>query len=147
MSFSGLKTALRRAAADFNGSRGREGMADLAASFQAAVCDVLTEKSARAIDQYLRTRPTRPTFCIAGGVAANASIRESLAHLCNDRGTAFVAPPIELCTDNAAMIAFAGLQKYLAGDTDDLALSARPRWPLDPENPALLGSGKKGPKA
>ncbi|SEW43413.1 N6-L-threonylcarbamoyladenine synthase [Cognatiyoonia koreensis] len=150
MSFSGLKTALLRARdalVQANGGLHRQDQADLAASFQATVASVLTEKSRRALDEYLEFNPAQPTLAVAGGVAANTSIRAELQSLCASRGVDFVAPPLALCTDNAAMIAYAGLLAHIAGETDDMTLSARPRWPLDQDSPAMLGSGKKGAKA
>ena len=83
----------------------------------------------------------------AGGVAANGQIRQALRAVCAALGTEFVAPPLALCTDNGAMIAYAGLERLANGERDDLTLSARPRWPLDTISPAMLGSGKKGAKA
>lgn len=150
MSFSGLKTALLRArdqAVAEQGGLTRHDRADLCASFQAAVADVLVEKSRRAIETYLQARPDDPVLAVAGGVAANATIRNALEDLCKARGLRFVAPPLNLCTDNAAMIAWAGIERYRLGLVDGLDLSARPRWPLDERAPALLGSGKKGAKA
>jgi N6-L-threonylcarbamoyladenine synthase len=88
-----------------------------------------------------------PTFAVAGGVAANTAIRSSLMAI-NDRAKVrFVAPPLALCTDNGAMIAYAGLARLRMGDTDGMDLPARPRWPLDSGAAAMLGSGKKGAKA
>ena len=150
LSFSGLKTAILRARDSVLGpdaELSRADQADLAASFQRAVSDVLTAKSARALDHYMALAPERPVFAVAGGVAANTEIRAALKELCAQRGVSFVAPPLALCTDNAAMIAYAGGQRLAAGDVDDLSLSARPRWPLDEGAPAMLGSGKKGAKA
>ena len=80
-------------------------------------------------------------------MAANATIRARLETVCADLGALFVAPPLALCTDNAAMIAYAGLELFGAGQRDDLTLSARPRWPLDQSRPALVGGGRKGAKA
>ena len=146
MSFSGLKTALLRARDQVvakNGGLPRQDRADLCAGFQSAVVDIITEKSRRAI----ASAGSISAFAVAGGVAANAAIRASLETLSNDSQTPFTAPPLALCTDNAAMIAWAGIEQFQAGRRDDMTLGARPRWPLDPVSPALLGSGKKGPKA
>lgn len=150
MSFSGLKTAMLRArdacVVDAGGLRAGD-QADLCAGFQTAVTDVLVEKTRRAFEVYLALAPNTPTFAVAGGVAANGAIRDGLQTLCTKHNVAFTAPPLALCTDNAAMIAYAGLTRLLAGDTDDMTLSARPRWPLDPDSAPMLGSGKKGAKA
>ena len=150
MSFSGLKTALLRARDEVVAAHGglpRAIRSDMCASFQAAICDTLAEKSRRALAQYLEASPSQPAFAVAGGVAANRAIRAALETVSAEFGTTFVAPPLALCTDNAAMIAFAGIERYSRGEQDDMALSARPRWPLDKKAPALLGSGKKGAKA
>jgi N6-L-threonylcarbamoyladenine synthase len=80
-------------------------------------------------------------------VAANQAIRAAVETVCTDLGVEFLAPPMALCTDNAAMIAWAGIERFRMGERDDLTLSARPRWPLDQTSPALLGYGKKGAKA
>lgn len=147
MSFSGLKTAVLRArdalVADQNGLT-RQDQCDLAASFQAAVVDVLTEKSRRAL---MASDTVLGSFCVAGGVAANTTIRSSLETVSRALGINFIAPPLALCTDNAAMIAYAALEQSTMREADDLALSARPRWPLDTSQPGMLGSGKKGAKA
>jgi N6-L-threonylcarbamoyladenine synthase len=150
MSFSGLKTAILRArnsvVAEKGGLTGQD-QADLSAGFQAAITDVLIEKSRRALAVYLAMNPKVPAFAIAGGVAANTEIRDGLMALCAGLDTDFVAPPLRLCTDNAAMIAYAGMERMIAGEQDDLTLSARPRWPLDRRAAPMLGSGKKGAKA
>ena len=150
MSFSGLKTALLRTrdklVAEHGGLRQRD-RADLCASFQTAVSDVLAEKTRRALALYQELSPAEPTLAVAGGVAANQQLRAVLETVCADNNTTFTAPPLALCTDNAAMIAWAGLEQFRAGHRDDLTLSARPRWPLDRTSPAMLGSGKKGAKA
>lgn len=150
MSFSGLKTAMLRARDSIVAAKGgltRQDQADLSAAFQAAVSDVLTEKTRRALAIYLALGPEQPCFAIAGGVAANQTIRRQLMQLCARSDTAFVAPPLALCTDNAAMIAYAGAELLAIGQCDDLTLSARPRWPLDKSAAPMLGSGKKGAKA
>ncbi len=150
MSFSGLKTALLRSrdalVAEHGGLR-RADRADLCASFQSAVSDVLVEKTRRALRMYLDQNPTKPTFAVAGGVAANQQLRAALETVCVEFGVVFTAPPLKLCTDNAAMIAWAGLERYRQGHVDDFTLTARPRWPLDDKSPTMLGSGKKGAKA
>ncbi|MDX8353003.1 tRNA (adenosine(37)-N6)-threonylcarbamoyltransferase complex transferase subunit TsaD [Cognatiyoonia sp. IB215182] len=150
LSFSGLKTAILRARDGIvaeNGGLTIEDQADLCAGFQAAVTDVLCEKTRRALDIYLAQSPARPSFAIAGGVAANGPIRDAMLQLCAASGTAFIAPPLHLCTDNAAMIAYAGIEKIMHGRVDDLTLAARPRWPLDDQAAPMLGFGKKGAKA
>jgi len=150
MSFSGLKTALLRMRDQIVAEQGgltRQDRADMCAGFQAAVVDVLTKKTRRAIDLYLADNPSRPTIAVAGGVAANTAIRARLETVCFETGLEFTAPPLALCTDNAAMIAYAGLERFKSGARDGLDLTARPRWPLDQSSPAMLGSGKKGAKA
>ena len=148
MSFSGLKTAVLRARDAVVADKGgltRQDQADLAAGFQAAVVDVFAEKTRRALVLY--SCATDRTLCVAGGVAANEAIRSGLETVLVQSNTNFVAPPLNLCTDNAAMIAYAAAEQMLTRDPDDLTLSARPRWPLDSNQPAMLGSGKKGAKA
>ena len=150
LSFSGLKTAVLRARDELVGVQGglhASDQADLAASFQAAVRDSLVGKSARALEAYLALSPSQPTFCVAGGVAANMSIRAGLEAVSSDLGARFLAPPLSLCTDNAAMIAAAGIEQMAVRDPDGMDLSARPRMPLDTERAGMLGSGKKGAKA
>lgn len=150
MSFSGLKTALLRTRDALVSERGglrRADRADLCASFQSAVSDVLVAKTRRALRLYLDQNPAQPALAVAGGVAANQVLRAGLETVCAEFGTAFVAPPLNLCTDNAAMIAWAGLERFRLGHRDGFTLSARPRWPLDHKSPSMLGSGKKGAKA
>ncbi len=151
MSFSGLKTAVLRARDALVADQGgitEQDRADLCAGFQAAVCDVLAEKTRRALAVYLTHAPATPTIAVAGGVAANQAIRSALETVCDANGVAFTAPPLNLCTDNAAMIAWAGIERIRTGAADDdLTLMARPRWPLDQSSPSMLGSGKKGAKA
>lgn len=150
MSFSGLKTALLRARDALVAEQGGlylQDRADLCAAFQAAVRDVLAEKTRRALALYLETSPSEPAMAVAGGVAANQALRTALEQVASDAKVRFTAPPLRLCTDNAAMIAYAGAELLAAGVTHDMALSARPRWPLDQTAAPLLGSGKKGAKA
>jgi N6-L-threonylcarbamoyladenine synthase len=144
LSFSGLKTALMRARDALVAEQGgltRRDRADLCAGFQAAIADVLAEKARRA----LGASPGITAFAVAGGVAANATLRARLTEVAGD--TPFVAPPLALCTDNAAMIAWAGVERLRLGHADDLTLTARPRWPLDTTAAPLIGSGKRGAKA
>lgn len=150
MSFSGLKTAMLRARDGVVSEKGgltSADQSDLSAAFQSAVADVLVEKSKRALATYHALSPQPPAFAVAGGVAANGTIRSGVETLCRETDTQFVAPPLPLCTDNAAMIAYAGMTRLAAGETDDMRLSARPRWPLDERASPMLGSGKKGAKA
>lgn len=150
LSFSGLKTALMRMRdqiVDEKSGLTRQDRADLCAGFQAAVADVLASKTRRALAIYLAENPATPTLAVAGGVAANTAIRSALETVCAELDTQFVAPPLALCTDNAAMIAYAGLERFKSGARDGMDLTARPRWPLDQSSPAMLGSGRKGAKA
>lgn len=150
MSFSGLKTAVLRVRDQLIAARGGltlQDRADLCAGFQAAVRDVLAEKARRALSVYMDENPAVPAFAVAGGVAANQAIRANLETVSATFGVRFTAPPLALCTDNAAMIAYAGAERFGAGACDDMTLAARPRWPLDRSSPAMLGSGKKGAKA
>ncbi|WP_136644821.1 tRNA (adenosine(37)-N6)-threonylcarbamoyltransferase complex transferase subunit TsaD [Tabrizicola sp. YIM 78059] len=147
MSFSGLKTALLRARDALVAEKGGitlQDRRDLCAGFQAAVAEVLAVKTDRA----LAMAGVQPTaLCVAGGVAANKVIRARLETVSARVGVPFVAPPLRLCTDNAAMIAWAGIEHLRAGFPPSTDFAARPRWPLDESAPALLGSGRKGAKA
>ena len=151
MSFSGLKTALRRARDKIVEEKGGltiADRADLCAGFQDAVADTLTEKTRRACLAFMdRTNAPNPVLAVAGGVAANSKIREGLQALCAMQGFTFLAPPLRYCTDNAAMIAWVGVEKFRAGDFSTMDLAARSRWPLDQSAKPMLGSGKKGAKA
>ncbi len=150
LSFSGLKTAVLRARDSVIAQKGgiaRQDRADLCAGFQAAVTAVLAEKTRRALEIYLNLSPAVPTLAVAGGVAANSAIRTALQGVCQGLGVRFTAPPLRLCTDNAAMIAWAGIERHLIGGTLAEDLIARPRWPLDGAAAPMIGSGKKGAKA
>ncbi|MFC3085871.1 tRNA (adenosine(37)-N6)-threonylcarbamoyltransferase complex transferase subunit TsaD [Tabrizicola soli] len=147
LSFSGLKTALLRARDALVAEKGGitlQDRRDLCAGFQAAVAEVLAVKTARALE-LCGVRPT--ALCVAGGVAANKAIRARLEAVAERAGVPFLAPPLRLCTDNAAMIAWAGIERRRAGLETPPHFAARPRWPLDETAPALLGSGRKGAKA
>jgi N6-L-threonylcarbamoyladenine synthase len=146
LSFSGLKTAVLRARDTLVAAQGglhRQDRADLCAGFQAAVADVLAEKARRAL---VAAGPVS-VFAVAGGVAANALLRDRLAAEAAAAAIDFSAPPLALCTDNGAMIAWAGIERFRCGARDGMGLVARPRWPLDTAQPAMLGAGRKGAKA
>ena len=145
LSFSGLKTAVLRARDEAVARDGglRVGVrADICAAFQAAVAEVLAEKTRRAL-----AASGVPLLAVAGGVAANTAIRAALETVSAQAGVQFLAPPLRLCTDNAAMIAWAGIERFRLGHRDGLDLAARPRWPLDQRASPMLGAGKRGAKA
>lgn len=132
-SFAGLKSAVQRAVA--SGTFKRE---DIAASFQQAVVDCLVDRTRRALEE-----SAAPTLVVAGGVAANQSIRRALAELADAHGRRFSVPPPWLCTDNAAMIAWAGAELFGLGKRDSLDAPARARWPLDEGAEKVRGAGVK----
>ncbi|MFY9350316.1 MAG: tRNA (adenosine(37)-N6)-threonylcarbamoyltransferase complex transferase subunit TsaD [Sphingobium sp.] len=133
-SFAGLKSAVMRAV-----QSGRYSTEDIAASFQQAVIDCLVDRT----DKQLSWCQDMSALVVAGGVAANQAVRSALETLAAEHGVPFVAPPLWLCTDNAAMIAWAGAERYAAGLVDDLTVPARPRWPLDPAAEKARGAGVK----
>lgn len=149
-SFSGLKTAVRQAAQGLAPVSGQD-IADICAAFQLAVTDTLEDRIARALQRFRAeglAADNQPALVVAGGVAANGAIRAMLTGLCAKEGFAFVAPPLRLCTDNAVMIAWAGLERRRAGFyPDDMEISVRSRFPLDGNAAALIGSGRRGVKA
>ena len=132
-SFAGLKSAVQRAVA--SGDFSRE---DIAASFQQAVIDCLVDRTALALG-----KSDAPALVVAGGVAANQAIRSALGELAKREGRRFSVPPGWLCTDNAAMIAWAGVERLAAGFTDTLDAPARARWPLDESAEKVRGAGAK----
>ena len=129
-SLSGLKTAVRLVAERIAPLSDRD-VADLCASFQAAVVDVIVDRTRAGLRacEAAGVKPT--TLVVAGGVAANGPIRRGLARLATETGLPLVAPPLELCGDNGAMIAWAGIERLRLGLVDDMGAVARPRWPLD----------------
>jgi len=143
-SFSGLKTKVRQAIENFPpGPVTDKDKSDLCASFQLAAGDVLVDRCTNAIDTFQELHPTGKSLVVAGGVAANKELRRQLSALADERGLNFVAPPIQLCTDNAAMIAWAGIERLQKGDSDGMDFRPRPRWPLDPNAPPATGAGVK----
>ncbi|MAN80706.1 MAG: tRNA (adenosine(37)-N6)-threonylcarbamoyltransferase complex transferase subunit TsaD [Rhodospirillaceae bacterium] len=142
-SFSGLKTRVRMAIEGLPpGPMADTDITDLCASFQAAVADTLAERTGRAIEMFQADHPAG-TLVVAGGVAANQAIRARLQDLAAKRGLAFAVPAPALCTDNGAMVAWAGVERFRLGLTDGLDFRPRPRWPLDPDAPKAIGAGVK----
>lgn len=130
-SFSGLKTAVRLQAEALAPLRDQD-VADIAASFQAAVSEVISVRARQALDRFKADLPGEPLqLVVAGGVAANRAIATALADVCAKAGARLIVPPIALCTDNGAMVAWAGAERFALGVADSLAFTARPRWPLD----------------
>jgi N6-L-threonylcarbamoyladenine synthase len=146
-SFAGLKTAVRhqaKAAAPLS----PHDVADLCAEFQAAVSDSVADRVRRALAVADERLPHAPKhLVVAGGVAANKQLQTTLAAVAREAGYALHAPPLELCGDNAAMVAWTGAERLARGWTDPLDFTARARWPLDPEAEPALGAGKQGAKA
>ncbi len=149
-SFSGLKTAVRQAATAVAPLSAGD-VDDIAASFQRAIVETLRDRVAISLERFHAAFPglAAPALVVAGGVAANKAIRAALEGLCRDNGFRLVAPPLELCTDNGAMIAWAGLERMRAGlVADDAAgFTPRSRWPLDEQATPLIGAGRRGAKA
>ncbi len=148
-SFSGLKTAVRQAAQSLEPVSDQD-IADICASFQRAISRTLKDRIGRGLKRFKTDYGSveRPALVVAGGVAANLVLRATLQELCNKNGFDFIAPPLQLCTDNAAMIAWAGAERFAAGlPADGLDVAPRSRWPLDQQAQTLLGSGKRGAKA
>jgi len=133
-SFAGLKSAVLRAK-----ESGQYRDADIAAAFQQAAIDCLVDRLERAFDAMRGIT----ALVVAGGVAANQAIRGALETLAARNGLPFIAPPLALCTDNAAMIAWAGAERFAMGQSDPLDFAARPRWPLDPDAEPVRGAGVK----
>ena len=140
LSFSGLKTAVLHAS---KAIKTKQGKYDLAASFQHTINEILKIKSKKAMQMFLQNNKKikKPFFVIAGGVAANKSIRNNLENVCKENGFENLFPPSSLCSDNAAMIAWAGIERYKKKLIDNTKFSARPRWPLDEKAPFLKGAG------
>ncbi len=148
-SFAGLKTACAREVERL-GALTDQDKADLCASFQAAVFDIVADRTRNAMRMFDTVWGARGRLVAAGGVAANSGIRARLEALAAERNYDFIAPPLRWCTDNAAMIALAGAERLRLGFSDDLSFPARPRWPLDSEAARLHPShrpGRKGAKA
>jgi len=148
-SFSGLKTAVRQMAEE-QAPLSQQTIADLCLAFQTSVTASLDDRISMALERFTERfgAESRPALVVAGGVAANKAIRVTLEARTAKAGFRFIAPPLHLCTDNAAMIAWAGAERLAAGlGTDELNLAPRSRWPLDQAAAAAIGSGKRGAKA
>jgi N6-L-threonylcarbamoyladenine synthase len=131
LSFSGLKTAVAQTMLRMGSDLTREQRADIAASFQKSVVDVLADRAGHAMDMMRDRFPGTNLLVVAGGVASNASVRAGLAEAAGSRGFQLVAPPVRLCSDNAVMVAWTGVERLRRGRSDGLDANARPRWPLD----------------
>ena len=148
LSFSGLKTAVRKLIESYSPDGNIEhsimrkrDIADICACFQKAVTDVFTHKLERAIKYFQADYPDGKHLVVAGGVAANLYLRSRLQELCNKSNLLFAAPPINLCTDNGVMIAWAGVEHAIHNMYDNLDFKPRPRWPLDETAPKAAGAG------
>lgn len=142
-SFSGLKNAVRLLVEDLPKPLSERDAADVAAAFQAAVAESVADRTRRAAVAFKAEFPESRHLVVAGGVAANAALRKVLEEVAAEAGLDFLAPPLKLCTDNAAMIAWAGIERFRLGQTDPLDFAPRPRWPLDPNAAKARGAGVK----
>lgn len=143
-SFSGLKAAVKRAIDALPpGDLLAQDIDDMAASFQQAASECVDDRSQNAIDIFKKNYPHGRHLVVAGGVGANGVLRGNLEKLAAKNNMTLVAPPPALCTDNGAMIAWAGIERLKAGSTDGLDFAPRPRWPLDPDAPRAVGAGVK----
>ena len=131
-SFSGLKTAVRKLVEGLEGdAEDDKVVADIAASFQWAAAEVVGDRTMNAIQDFKNHFPKGSTLVVAGGVAANQTVRNVLQSVADLEKLRFVAPPVPLCTDNGAMVAWAGIERLQADLNDSLNFAPRPRWPLD----------------
>ncbi len=142
-SFSGLKTAMRQYVEKLPpGDLIPEDIADLSYAFEQKASRIVSDRLKHAIIDFKKSYGNGP-LVISGGVAANKALRSALKSLANQEDMEFVAPPLGLCSDNGAMIAWTGIEKLKAGHVDSLDCAARPRWPLDPGAEKKIGAGVK----
>lgn len=148
LSFSGLKTAVRKIIESYDADGNiehvilsKQDTADICASFQKTISECLIEKVAKGIDVFQKKYPQGRHLVVAGGVAANSYLRQKLKNLAEENNLIFAAPPLKWCTDNGVMIAWAGLERFANGYTNDLDFKPRPRWPLDEDAPKAAGAG------
>jgi len=144
-SFSGLKTAVRNAVESLpEGTLKQDDVADLCHALQSAMAETLADRCSRALEKFIKTySPKSPALVVSGGVAANMAIRAQLEKTAAAHKAKLYAPPLNLCSDNAAMIAWAGIERLNKGLSDSLDVKARPRWPLDPSAEPRHGAGVK----
>ena len=141
LSFAGLKTAVLRTSKKLKNEKEKY---HLAASFQKTINEILYEKTKVAMEEFLKNKKNRKNiFVIAGGVASNLSIRKNLTEVAKEKNFISIFPPVNLCTDNAAMIAWTGIERYKINLTDSLEFPSKARWPLDSSAPFLKGPGLK----
>ena len=141
LSFAGLKTAVLRISKNLKNEKEKY---HLAASFQKTINEILYEKTRVAMEEFVKNKKsTKNTFVIAGGVASNLPIRENLTKLAEEKKFSSIFPPVNLCSDNAAMIAWAGIERYKINLIDNLEFPSKARWPLDSSAPFLKGPGLK----
>ena len=141
LSFAGLKTAILKISKELKNEKEKY---HLAASFQKTINEILYEKTKVAMEEFLKSKKSKKKiFVIAGGVASNLAIRKNLIKLSEEKNFIPIFPPISLCSDNAAMIAWAGIERYKINLINDLTFQAKARWPLDSSAPFLKGAGLK----
>ena len=140
LSFAGLKTAILKVSKNIKNEQDKF---DIAASFQKTILEIMYKKTKNAFYEYEKNNVNKKTFVVAGGVAANKKIRSMLINLCEENNYKSIFPPINLCGDNAAMIAMVGLEKFKLKQFNDLDYPAKPRWPLDENAAFLKGAGVK----
>ena len=147
-SFSGLKTSVRETVHELGDLSGQD-IADVCAGFEAAVAETMEDRLAVALGQFREVHGDvdNPALVVAGGVAANAKLKTTFASVAAAGGFRLIVPPPHLCTDNAAMVAWAGAERHALGLADDLGVAARARWPLDQNSAPVYGAGKLGAKA
>ena len=140
LSFAGLKTAILKVSKNIKSEQDKF---DIAASFQRTILEIMYKKTKNAFTEYEKNNLNNKTFVVAGGVAANKKIRSMLINLCEENNYKSIFPPINLCGDNAAMIAMVGLEKFKLKQFNNLDFPAKPRWPLDESAAFLKGAGVK----
>ena len=140
LSFAGLKTAILKVSKNIKSEQDKF---DIAASFQKTILEIMYKKTKNAFTEYEKNNSNKKTFVVAGGVAANKKIRTMLINLCEENNYKSIFPPINLCGDNAAMIAMVGLEKFKLKQFNNLDFPAKPRWPLDESAAFLKGAGVK----